>query len=199
MRKTTLLLTLTAAVITTITIISCESNKTNSDTPQTISADSLIKRGEYLVTIMGCDDCHSPKIMGAQGPELDMQKRLSGYPAERPLPKAEANAINNRWMLFSEDLTAAVGPWGVSFSANITSDSTGIGNWSEEQFKKAVTQGKYKGLDSARMLLPPMPWPNYRNLKDEDLKAIFAFLKSTKPIRNVVPEAKQLKDLLANK
>jgi cytochrome c553 len=199
MRKTILLLTLTAAVITTITIISCESNKTNSDTPQTISADSLIKRGEYLVTIMGCDDCHSPKIMGAQGPELDMQKRLSGYPAERPLPKAEANAINNRWMLFSEDLTAAVGPWGVSFSANITSDSTGIGNWSEEQFKKAVTQGKYKGLDSARMLLPPMPWPNYRNLKDEDLKAIFAFLKSTKPIRNVVPEAKQLKDLLANK
>nr|MBA2563259.1 c-type cytochrome [Chitinophagaceae bacterium] len=170
-------------------------NKTNSDTPQTISADSLIKRGEYLVTIMGCDDCHSPKIMGAQGPELDMQKRLSGYPAERPLSNADANTLKNGWLLFSGDLTAAAGPWGVSFSANITSDSTGIGNWSEEQFKKAIKQGKYKGLDSTRMLLPPMPWPNYRNLKDEDVKAIFAFLKSVKPVKNLVPQPKQLKDI----
>lgn len=144
---------------------------------------------------MGCDDCHSPKIMGARGPKLDVQKRLSGYPSDRPLLKADANHLNNGWLLFSEDLTVAAGPWGVSFSANITSDSTGIGNWSEEQFRKALTQGKYKGLDSARMLLPPMPWPNYRTLKDQDVKAIFAFLKSTKPIKNIVPAAKQLPDL----
>ncbi len=77
---------------------------------QAISADSLVKRGEYLVTIMGCDDCHSPKTMGAQGPELDIQNRLSGYPAERPLLKADVNTVNNGWMLFTGDLTATVGP-----------------------------------------------------------------------------------------
>jgi hypothetical protein len=44
-------------------------------------------------------------------------------------------------------------------------------------------------LDEGRPLLPPMPWFNYTNIKDEDLKAIFAYLKSTKPVRNVVPGA----------
>ncbi len=157
MHKTISILTFITAAITATSIISCQNNKKNSDTHQAISTDSLVKRGEYLVAIMGCDDCHSPKIMGAQGPELDMQKRLSGYPAERPLSKANVNSLKNGWLLFSGDLTAAAGPWGVSFSANITSDSTGIGNWSEEQFNKAIKMGKYKGLDSTRMLLPQCP------------------------------------------
>lgn len=76
---------------------------------------------------------------------------------------------------------------GVSFSANLTSDSTGIGGWTEEQFAKALRQGKSKGLDGNRQLLPPMPWPNYITLTDADMKAIFAYLKSTKPVKNVVP------------
>jgi len=42
-------------------------------------------------------------------------------------------------------------------------------------------------MDGARQLLPPMPWPVYRNMTDEDLKAIFAYLKTTKPVRNIVP------------
>ncbi len=192
MHKLILILTFITAAITATSIISCQNNKKNSDALQATSTDSLVKRGEYLVTIMGCDDCHSPKVMGAQGPELDIRKRLSGYPAERPLLKADVDALKNGWLLFSGDLTAAAGPWGVSFSANITSDSTGIGNWSEEQFSKAIKMGKYKGLDSTRMLLPPMPWPNYRSLKDEDVKAIFAFLKATKPVANLVPAPKQL-------
>ncbi len=92
MRKTIFILTFIAVPIITSSIISCES-KTNSGTPssQKISPDSLVKHGEYLVTVMGCDDCHSPKIMGARGPELDMQKRLSGYPSDRPLLKASTN------------------------------------------------------------------------------------------------------------
>jgi mono/diheme cytochrome c family protein len=147
---------------------------------------ALIKRGEYLVTIMGCNDCHSPKVMGPQGPEPESDKLLSGYPAGRPLPSRSADALKD-WVLFNGDNTAAVGPWGVSFAANLTSDPTGIGNWTEEQFKRALTQGKAKGLASNRMLLPPMPWPNYRTMKDGDLKAVFAYLKSTKPVPNVVP------------
>ncbi len=146
----------------------------------------LVKRGEYLVGIMGCNDCHSPKVMGAQGPEPVAGKLLSGYAADRPLPARNADAMKD-WVLFNNDNTAAAGPWGVSFAANLTSDPTGIGTWTEEQFKRALTQGKAKGITSNRMLLPPMPWPNYRTIKDEDLKAIFAYLKSTKPVANVVP------------
>ncbi|MEO8569613.1 MAG: diheme cytochrome c-553, partial [Ginsengibacter sp.] len=161
-----------------------------------IGSDSLVKRGEYLVSIMGCDDCHSPKNMTAQGPVVDMDHRLSGYPAQRPMMKVDQNAIKNGWTLFNGDLTSAVGPWGVSFSANITSDpKTGIGNWTEEQFKKALTQGKAKGLDKSRSLLPPMPWQNFSKLHDEDIKAIYLYLLSLKPVVNIVPEPKQLSEL----
>ena len=86
-------------------------------------------------------------------------------------------------------LTTAVGPWGTSFAANLTPDETGIGNWSEAQFLKAIKEGKFKGMENTRPLLPPMPWTEYRNFPDEDLKAIFAYLKTIKPIDNVVPAA----------
>jgi hypothetical protein len=87
------------------------------------------------------------------------------------------------------DLSAAVGPWGVSFAANLTSDQTGIGNWTEEYFNRALKEGKFKGIEGGRMLLPPMPWQNYAKVPAEDVKAIFAFFKSTKAVRNVVPMA----------
>jgi hypothetical protein len=145
-----------------------------------------IKHGEYLVTAMGCDDCHSPKVMGPQGPEPDLSRRLSGHPADMQLPATDTNAMKS-WLLFAQDLTAYVGPWGTTFSANITSDSTGIGMWKFEQFKKAIREGKLKGLDGTRPIMPPMPWTQYRNLSDEDLRDIFAFLKSTKPVHNIVP------------
>lgn len=148
---------------------------------------AIIKKGEYLVGILGCQDCHSPKRMGAQGPEVIPELHLSGYPADRPVGKMVPEALQNGWLLFGMDATSAVGPWGVSFAANITSDESGIGSWTFEQFKKALTQGKYKGLDGGRMLLPPMPWPNYVAMKQEDMEAVFQYLKSTKPVRNVVP------------
>jgi hypothetical protein len=89
--------------------------------------------------------------------------------------------------MFGQHFTAAAGPWGVSFAANLTSDESGIGNWTEEQFFKAIREGKSKGMDNTRPLLPPMPWENFKNLTDDDLRAMFAYLKSTKPVRNVVP------------
>lgn len=146
----------------------------------------LVARGEYLVGIMGCNDCHSPKLMGPQGPYPDPDRLLSGHPANEPTPPVDATA-NKGWMLFAMDLTAAVGPWGTSYSANLTSDETGIGNWTEEQFKRALTKGLYKGIEGSRPLLPPMPWQNFRNIKDEDVHAIFTYLRSTKPVKNVVP------------
>ena len=159
---------------------------TTADTPPAVAEAALIERGGYLVGIMGCNDCHSPKIMGPQGPQLDPDRLLSGYPAGQPLPPMPVN--NDGWALMSMDLTAAVGPWGTSFAANLTSDATGIGNWTEEQFFRAMREGKYKGLANSRMILPPMPWPNFAKMSDEDLRAVFAFLKSTKPVRNIVPQ-----------
>lgn len=158
-----------------------------ADAPAAPSPEELAKRGEYLVTIMGCHDCHSPKRMGPQGPEIIPERMLSGYPAGQPVPEVEAGIVERGLAVLTPDLTAAIGPWGVSFAANITSHETGIGNWTEEQFRKALTEGKSKGLDGTRPLLPPMPWFNYVNIQDEDLKAIFAYLKSTNPVENVAP------------
>ena len=152
----------------------------------TVSNDSLVKRGYYLVTTMGCNDCHSPKIFTDHGPAPDTNLLLSGYPAAMPVAFIDTIALKN-WVLFNGMNTMAAGPWGVTFSANLTSDSTGIGSWTEEQFAKALRQGKSKGLEGNRMLLPPMPWPNYIHLADADLKAMFAYLKSTKPVKNNVP------------
>ena len=86
-----------------------------------------------------------------------------------------------------QDLTSAAGPWGVSFAANITSDETGIGYWTEEQFFTAIRKGKYKGLEGSRNLLPPMPWQVYSGMTDTDLKAIYEYLQTTKPVSNIVP------------
>ncbi len=149
------------------------------------SEAALVGRGKYLVEIMGCHDCHSPKQMGPNGPYLDPERILSGYPADRPLPPQPVS--HEGWALLTMDLTAAVGPWGTTFAANITSDESGIGNWTEEQFERALKKGLYKGLEGSRPLLPPMPWQNYVNMSKEDLSAVFAYLKSTKPVANVVP------------
>ena len=171
-------------------IYSCENKNGSSQQSSTSSAsnDSLIKRGAYLVTIMGCDDCHSPKKMGPKGPELDLERRFSGHPASMPLAKIDRSQLSS-WVLFHPNLTAFVGPWGVSYAAKITSDPTGIGSWSEAQFIKALREGKFKGMDNTRPLLPPMPWQSFAKASDEDLKAIFSYLKSTKPVSNVVPTA----------
>lgn len=149
----------------------------------------LIKRGEYLVTIMGCNDCHTPKVMTDHGPDLDRTRLMSGHPADVPLaPITDKEAVRTgQWVLMHPMVSAYVGPWGTSYAANLTPDATGIGSWSFEQFKKAVTEGKYKGLDGGRMLLPPMPWFNMVKMPDEDLKAMFAYLKSLPPVENVVP------------
>ena len=171
---------------------SCDTAKTDVATTASAapSKDSLIKRGNYLVTTIGCNDCHSPKKMGPQGPFVDTARMLSGSPADAPPPVASAEDVKSHQIVFSGDLTAVVGPWGTSFAANITSDATGIGNWSLDQFKNAIRHGKYMGLKEERMLLPPMPWQELGVLNDADMEAIFTYLKSTRPVKNVVPSPK---------
>jgi cytochrome c553 len=188
MKKRTYLFT--TVFFSLILLASCNSNqKPEVAAAPEPTAEQLVKRGEYLVTIMGCNDCHSPKSLGPQGPQIIPELMLSGYPADRPQLKVETAALKKGWVLLTGDLTSAAGPWGVSFAANLTSDPTGIGSWTEENFKRALKEGKYKGMPGGRTLLPPMPWQNFANISDEDVSAIFAYLQSTKPVKNVVPAA----------
>jgi cytochrome c553 len=149
-----------------------------------LKGEELIARGKYLTTIGACNDCHSPKMMTPHGPEPDTSRLLSGHPQSEAIP---AITGKSDWILFSPGITAFAGPWGVSYAANLTPDDTGIGNWTFEQFQTAIRQGKYKGLKESRPLMPPMPWQMYRNFSDEDLKAVYAYLKSIKPVNNLVP------------
>lgn len=155
--------------------------------PETIQKERE-ERGEYLVGIMGCHDCHSPKIMGPKGPEPDPNRILSGHPADVPLP-AYDKAILKDYVLFNMSNTAFIGPWGVSYAANLTPDESGLGSWTEEQFIMALTKGKFKGTEGSRNLLPPMPWQAYAAMSAEDAKSIFAYLKTVKPVKNIVPQA----------
>ncbi len=152
------------------------------------SKADLVKRGELLVAAVGCSDCHSPKKMTPEGPVADMDRFLSGHPASNILAPYDKETAKS-YVLFSADFTAAIGPWGTSFSANLTPDPTGIGSWTEEQFFNAIKKGKWKGMEGNRPLLPPMPWEQYKNFPDEDISAIFAYLKTLKPVNNVVPLA----------
>lgn len=153
-----------------------------------VSLDSKIERGNYLVTTLGCNDCHSPKVMTQFGPMPDSLRLLSGHPAEEILPSYNKDVLKS-YVLFNMGSTAAIGPWGTSYAANLTPDETGIGNWTETQFITAMKKGKWKGLENSRNLLPPMPWQAYSQMPEKDLSAIFAYLKSLKPVKNTVPLA----------
>lgn len=118
-----------------------------------------VQRGEYLVHIMGCGDCHTPgTLYGAP----DTDRKLSG---------SELG-----WK----------GPWGISFARNLTPDAeTGIGYYSEDEIVQSFRTGM---KPNGTPMLPPMPWPNLAAATDEDLHAIAAYLLSVKPVKHAVPE-----------
>src|SRR6187402_2037057 len=137
MRKTILSL-MTIAVVIPVVFAACQDSVASEEKSIAMTKKEMVKRDAYLVNTIGCDDCHSPKQMGPNGPEIIPELRLSGYPSDGPLTIADTGVVKKGWMLFSDDLTTAVGPWGQSFAANLTSDATGTGNWKEEQLIKAI-------------------------------------------------------------
>jgi mono/diheme cytochrome c family protein len=157
--------------------------------PKAAPNAAAVEHGKYLVTIIGCNDCHTPLKMGPQGPEPDMTRMLSGHPEGMKMPLAPKLSPAEPWNWSgAATLTAFAGPWGVSYAANITSDrNTGIGGWSEDMFLKALKTGKHMG--QGREILPPMPWHWFAQAKDQDLKDMYAYLQSVPPIKNHVPDA----------
>ena len=146
-----------------------------------------VKRGEYLANYGGCNDCHTPKMMTPNGPQPDPARLLSGHPADVPVAPVPDGALGpGKWIaLTNEHLTAWAGPWGVSYAANLTPDATGLAKWTVDDFIKTMRTGKHLG--TGRPVLPPMPWFSVAVLNDADIRALFAYLKSIKPIANQVP------------
>ena len=146
-----------------------------------------IARGRYLVTLGGCGDCHTPKLFTPAGPVLDSSRLLAGHPEEAELPPVPPGVIGpGGWAaLGTSDLTAWAGPWGVTFAANLTPDPTGLAPWTPALFIRTMRSGKHLG--AGRPILPPMPWAGIGQLTDEDLRAVFAYLRTLKPVRNAVP------------
>ncbi len=156
MRKQTTIAVCLIASVSAI-VIACNQSPSPVTSPTVQAADaalipnyggfeSQVKWGEHLVQICACNDCHTPKKMGPQGPEPDMDLMLSGHPAQMPPPAIDRKMVESKGLGATQTLTAWVGPWGISYAANITSDSTGIGNWKEEQFIKAIREASIRGL-----------------------------------------------------
>jgi mono/diheme cytochrome c family protein len=112
-----------------------------------------VKRGEYLVTIAACTDCHTPQSKGQPIRGLEF---AGGFILE--------------------------GPWGRVASANITPDPSGIPYYDEALFLEMIRTGYVK----PRKINQIMDWSDYRNLTDEDLKAIFAYLRTLKAVKHRV-------------
>ena len=175
--------------LTWVTVVAaCSAPPAAPPAPAAPTPAEIVARGEYLVNTSGCHDCHTPWQMGPNGPEPDMTRALSGHPADMPVTKPPT--MTEPWVMAAAGTnTAWAGPWGISFTANLTSDpNSGIGMsvWTEALFIAAIRDGKHLG--TARPILPPMPWPAYRNMNDDDLKSIFAYLRTVPPIANNVPE-----------
>ena len=147
---------------------------------------SPVERGAYLVEILACNDCHTPFKLGERGPEPDMSRMLSGHPQFATLPPAPQP--QGPWVWGgSVTNTAFYGPWGVSYAMNLTPDvNTGMGIWTEEMFVKAMRTGKHFG--QSRPIMPPMPAQAYGKMTDDDLKAVYAYLRSVPPVKNLVPD-----------
>jgi mono/diheme cytochrome c family protein len=178
MPSKSLLALLAATAALAATQVACSRDDTHA---------AQVARGRYLVTAMGCNDCHTPLVMGPNGPEPDMSRMLSGHPQDMQLPLAPVLPPGPWNTAVAATLTAWSGPWGVSFTHNLTPDrETGLGAWSLADFTDAMRTGRHQGR--GRQILPPMPWQSVAALTDDDIAAVFAYLQSIPAISNRVPE-----------
>jgi len=184
---------LTALAFSAMFLCGCSEKKTEPAVETTTAAvekpnyggfETQVLWGQHLVTIGGCNDCHTPKKMTPMGPADDSTLFLSGHPEKMPAPNVDRKDVESKGLIVTQTFTSWVGPWGISYSANLTPDETGLGNWTEEQFIYAIKNSVSKGLPGSRSLVPPMSVITVKLMEVEELKAIFAFLKTIKPVKN---------------
>ncbi len=147
-----------ALALVALAVVSCSGNGDSGGSQTAVAAADTVasaEHGAYLVTIMGCNDCHTPgTLYGAP----DFTRSLSG---------SELG-----WY----------GPWGTSYPRNLTPDpETGIASWSEDDIVRALRTGR---RPDGTELRPPMPWPNYAVLKERDIRSIAMYLKALPPIHH---------------
>ncbi len=124
-----------------------------------LAQDAQIKRGQYLVTLGGCNDCHTPGYLFGKP---DMARFLGGSEVGFEIPGL-----------------------GVFHGPNLTPDhETGLGGWSTDQIVVAITKGR---RPDGRGLAPIMPWHAFANLTAQDARAIAVYLKSLPSVKNAVP------------
>lgn len=149
-----------------------------------------VEMGKLLTEEFGCVDCHTPKIMRNNYLINDPDRLFSGHPEDKILPQFPPEIIGpDKWRgLFTDSMTAWGGPWGISYSANLTPDNeTGIGKLSEKNFVSVLSLGIHSGMN--RKLMQPMPWKETSALREEDLNAIYVYLRTVEPIKNKVPDS----------
>ena len=127
--------------------------------PARAGAAELEARGEYLLRIMDCGGCHTPR--DAQG-----------------APREDA-------ALAGGDLGFAMSGYGIVWPPNLTPDATGLGAWSDAEIAEALTLGR---RPDGRVLAPVMPWPSYAGLSEADLAALVAALRALPPVARATPE-----------
>lgn len=150
------------------------------------SPSERVARGRYLVDLAGCVDCHSPKKLTEDGPVPDPARHLMGHPSDESLPPAPKPT--GPWIVTTTGgLTAWSGPWGTTYARNLTPDpETGVGAWTEQEFIDTFRTQRHRGR--GRRLLPPMPVEQIAHMTDEDLAAVFAYLRTIPAVKNRVPE-----------
>lgn len=154
------------------------------------SHSRLVAHGRELVMYGGCEDCHTPHVFNQKLHMVvpDMSRELSGHPENGPEPAGKLEGHN--LAVIGPDFTSFIMPFGTVYSANLTPDKdTGIGSWTFAMFERAMRTGKHMG-GHGRAILPPMPWPDVAHLSHSDLRAVWAYLRSVKPIKNAVPAPK---------
>jgi mono/diheme cytochrome c family protein len=122
-------------------------------------ASNRVAYGRYIVTALAhCFECHSgPDANGS--PDFDRRLGAGGF-------------------------LITLAPGATVRTANITPDpDTGIGKWSDADIRKALTEGV---RPDGRHLSPPMPYSFFKNMTDEDLNAVIAFVRTIPPIKNAV-------------
>jgi cytochrome c553 len=176
---------LLTAVLSTASLKADDAGGAGPET--TAGKKAQIARGEYLVEIMGCHDCHTPAKMGPNGPEQDRSRALSGHPEQLVMPPAPALPPGPWVASIAATFTAFASPGGTVFTRNLTPDKeTGLGDWTVEEFIATMKTGRERG--KGRPVLPPMPVQNLRALSDSDIRSLFAYLQSIPPIKNRIPQ-----------